>query len=150
MNIEIAEPPVFAGLIIACIALAWNIVNIVRDRSRVRIEVSFANTGYFSGSPQWYLSITAINTGRRPVTLSSVGIRLSNHINLGHIPRDGEFPRKLEESESHDILMDLNAIKNNISQHSNDVHMKYAWFRDQTGKLHKRKLTKKQKQRILE
>lgn len=82
------------------------------------------------------ISLTASNTGNKPVTLSSCGIELTNNESLFFLRTitDG-FPRRLEIGESHSVFRSVKEMKSQLF----DKKPLNVWFQDETGKKYKSK-----------
>lgn len=132
------------GAIVASVALGWRIYDIWRDRSRISVKVIYAFSDVFIEHPdKRRISISAINKGRRPLTLSGAGLRLSNKIDLGYVPGREDFPYQLNEGQSHDIFFIESSLKEGIADNLKKeprLKIEFAWFRDQTGHIHKGKV----------
>lgn len=116
------------GAILSTIAIGWNIYNNLQDRPKIKISTKF---GFMAGdnSEKTFLFIKAINRGRRPITLSSVGIRCEKNdlLNL----KTFSLPSELNEGKNHIEWFKVEELKNK--------HCSFAWYRDETGKLYKSK-----------
>lgn len=99
--------------------------------------------------PECYVSLTAMNKGRRPVTLSAAGLTLSNRMDCVYTAKRGEFPRQLNEGEQHCVLMKEDSLKEAFGRYAAKVDIEFAWFRDQTDRLYKTRLPKNMKGRLL-
>lgn len=131
------------GAIAATVAVIWNGIAVYRDRTSIKVKVAYMLTDVFKFEPTWYISITAMNKGRRPVTLNGAGLRLSNGINLTYIPQAGELPRRLNEGEKYDAFLEKAQLKEDIKKLEPNVVIKFAWVRDETDRLYKSKFPKK-------
>ena len=111
------------GAILSTIGIIWKIYS---DRSKIKINAKF---GFMSGSEKTFFFVNAINKGRRPVILSSVGIRCEENdlINIKTI----SLPYKLNEGASHTEWFEVEELKNKPCS--------FAWYKDETGKLYKSK-----------
>ena len=143
------------GAAVATGILIWNGIAVYRDRTSIKVKVAFVflhnAIGYDPNKR--HIGLTAMNKGRRPVTLSGAGLRLSNRIDLGYLPHTGDFPRPLNEGESHDIFLNEDMLKESLRnerKHTPRVSIEFAWFRDQTGRLYKSKLPKNIENALLE
>ena len=90
------------GVVVASLALGWNIVVALRDRGRLSVS---ATTSRILGdqSAQPYFQVTVTNVGRRAVHVSSVAGRLRTKTAEGFgqfIFRDSGVPRLLQEAET--------------------------------------------------
>ena len=97
------------GAILSTIGIIWNIDRIRLDRARIRVKTSL---GFFSGTSQddkIFFFIKAINFGRRPINLSSVGIRSSSGGNI--IMTRVSLPSRLEEGKSHNEFIEVEKLR---------------------------------------
>src|SRR3989304_870647 len=134
---------IYAALI-ATVALAWNIYSILRDRPRAKVKVSFGHIVDPSGRSPTQIVFEAANVGRRPFTLTGVGIVLPKmgRRNLGTILAPGDFPCKIGEGEKHSCLFGLEVLKEEVRKLEIRTPPEYAWFSDATGRLHKGRIPK--------
>lgn len=118
------------GAFLSTIAVGWNIYNNFQDKPKIKVSAKF---GLMSDSEKTFLFIKAINLGRRPITLSSVGLRSGKEdlLNIKTI----SLPYELKENTSHLEWFDVNELKNRPFD--------FAWYRDETGKLYKSKSIRK-------
>ncbi len=117
------------GAIISTLGIIFGIYNYNRDKAKIKIETSF---GFFSGTIEdgkTFFFVKAINRGRRPITLSSVGIRMreGDLLNIKTL----SLPNELGEGKSHNEWFTLDELR--------DKDCEFAWYRDETGKLYKSK-----------
>ncbi|GAI18913.1 unnamed protein product [marine sediment metagenome] len=121
--------------LVATIGLGWNTYNIWRDRAKIKVRVSHGFLVYGpSLSEDLYIFIEAINKGRRPVTLTSVGFKLKN----GHdivFTKSRELPTELTEGKSYQEWISKEEIKKDCQKLKTSI--KYAWFKDATGRIYK-------------
>jgi hypothetical protein len=82
------------------------------------------------------ISMTAANTGNKPVTISSCGIGLENGESLFFTDaiRD-QIPIRLGIGEAHSVYRTVEELKKDLS----GKKPLYAWFQDKTGKKYKSK-----------
>ena len=122
------------GAILSTIWTIWGVYNSLQDRAKVKVKTNFGFLTYRDGpvgEPQ--LLITAINKGKRPITLSSMGIRIGD-TNLINMHTMG-LPCKLEEGRSHCEWFKVADLK--------DKDCDFAWYKDETEKLYKSKSIRK-------
>lgn len=118
------------GASLSTIAIIWNIYNSYQDRPKIKVETSL---GFFTpDTRKTFLFIKVINTGKRSIYLSSVGLRSGEEdlINLKTI----SLPSELKERCSHNEWFAIDELK--------DRQFDFAWYRDETGKLYKSKSIK--------
>lgn len=118
------------GAFLSTIAVSWNIYNAFQDRPKIKIETNF---GSIIGDKRTLLLIKAINKGRRPITLSSFGVRCGENDLLNIYPHN--LPFELREGKSHSEWFDVKELK--------DKSPSFGWYRDETGKMYKSKSIKK-------
>ncbi|MBU0460636.1 MAG: hypothetical protein KJ771_07565 [Nanoarchaeota archaeon] len=118
------------GAFLSTIAIGWNIYNNLQDKPKIKVSAKF---GFMSDNEKIFLFIKAINKGRRPITLSSVGLRSGNEdlLNIKTI----SLPYELKESTSHLEWFDVSELENR--------QFDFAWYKDETGKLYKSKSIRK-------
>ena len=114
------------GAVLSTIGIIWKIYS---NRPKIKVDARF---GFMEGDmtpKKHFLFITAINKGRRPVILSSVGIRCEENdlLNIKTI----SLPYKLNEGASHTEWFEVEELKNKPCS--------FAWYRTQTGRLYKSK-----------
>src|SRR3972149_10233246 len=123
------------GALLSTIAVGWNIYNNLQDKSKVRVETNFGFMFPDKENKQFFF-IKAINYGRRPVHLSSFGLRSDNDDVIDPLPSSG-LPCELKPSSSHTEWFDMEKLKKH-----RDRKFDFAWYRDETGKLYKSKSIK--------
>ena len=120
------------GALLSTIAVGWNIYNASQDKPKIRVITNF---GFMNGSnlKKIFLFIKAINKGRRPTTLSLVGIRCEENdlINI----KNNNLPFELKEGKSHSEWFDVEELKNKPCS--------FGWYKDETGKMYKSKSIRK-------
>jgi len=140
LHIEIAASTVaWYGAIVATISVVASIVlgmiTLLRDRASIKIEISHGFLLYGpSPSENLYIFIEASNKGRRPVTLTSVGFKLKNGHNIV-FTKSRELPKELTEGKSYQELVIKKEIERDCQKLKTSI--KYAWFKDATGKVYK-------------
>ena len=122
------------GAILSTIAIAWNIYNNLQDRPKIKITAKFGFFGSTEGAEGPFFFVDAINEGKRPIYLSSVGLR-SDQEDLVNLKAIG-LPCELKAGQSHSEWFEIDKLKNR--------KFDFAWYRDATGKMYKSKnITKK-------
>ena len=120
------------GAILSTIAIGWNIYNNLQDRPKIKIETSI---GFFTPDKdkKIFFFIKAINTGKKSLYLSSMGLRTGEEdlINM----RVSNLPCELKAGTSHDEFFEIDKLKNR--------QFDFAWYKDETRKLYKSKSIKK-------
>jgi len=118
------------GASLSTIITITKIYYILKDKAKIKVTAKF---GFITGLPEMsenLLIITAINKGRRSVTLSSFGIRTKDKQNIIN-PHRTNLPFELEGGKAHCEWFEASKLKSK--------NCKFAWYRDQTGKLYKSK-----------
>ena len=124
--------------IAATIGLGWKIYDIVRDRPKAKVQVRFDHVFY--GNGQKYstnIVMQATNTGCRPLTLIGAGFSSPSGEMFTYIPSSGEFPKRLDEGEIHEILVELGRLKEAIKETALTEPPTMAWFKDAIGRYYK-------------
>jgi len=142
LHIEISASVVaWYGAIVATISVIASAIlgtiTLLRDRASIKIKISH---GFLVHGPNLsddlYIFIEASNKGRRPVTLTSVGFKLKNGNNIVFTePR--ELPKELTEGKSYQEWVNKKAIEEDCQKLKTTI--RYAWFKDATGKVYKKK-----------
>jgi len=125
------------GGVLSTVAIIWNIYNNLLDKPKIKITTSI---GFLTGAmnpSEPLLFIEAINKGKRPVTLSSVGIRLAKEENVTLMQVN--LPAELGEGKSHVEWIALDKLRTELCT--------FAWYRDATGRLYQDKNIKKRLQK---
>jgi hypothetical protein len=91
------------GAVVSSVAVGWNIFTALRDKGRLKVEVSITRiVGDKKRTP--HLSITITNVGRRPVYVTNVGGRLKKGTDA-KFPnfwfKTTGIPKMLKEAEYH-------------------------------------------------
>jgi hypothetical protein len=122
--------------ILSSMAIAWNIYIYYKDKPIIKVIGKFGFIGSSNGAEGPFFFVDAINFGRRPITLSSMGLRCGDNdlINIHSIG----LPRELGEGKSHSEFFDIKSLKGK--------DWDFAWYKDETGKLYKSKSIKKKLQ----
>lgn len=121
----------FYGAFLSTIAIIWNIYNSYQDRPKIKVKTSI---GFFTpDTRKTFFFIKIINNGKRPIYLSSFGLR-SGKEDL--IPmRVTGLPCELKVGGFHNESFEINELKNK--------QFDFAWYRDETRRLYKSKSIKK-------
>ena len=141
VNLPIENWISLLGLIIACIALGWNILNEIRKTPRLRVTVMIAKIVQ-QGNPDInkddYFSLSISNVGQRPVMVKGIGyvgykwwwhpFKKQNFVIL---PK--ALPAYLKDGEIHD---EMYAYKKNNFQDLIKNNMQRIMAYDSTGKNH--------------
>ncbi len=128
------------GAVVATATAIVQAIRIHRDQARIKVKVK---QGMLLGSAeQTYgfenaMIIKVINEGRRPVTLTSGGLRLSDNRDLITLQPVGMLPHELGEKASHDIMMSVDKLKETFRTLDKEITIKFAWVEDQTEHIYK-------------
>jgi len=144
-----AQTVAWYGAIVATISFiatfTLGIINYLRDRAKIKIKVSegfLIPSSYIGDKPQIF--IEAINMGRRPVTLVSVGFTLSNGKFLViPKPMNISFPYELNEGKSVQVFTEKDKLFKQAEEEQSRI--KDAWYRDATGRVYKVKFKLEEK-----
>lgn len=129
------------GAFLSTIVALWNIYRDFSDKPRIKVRVKYGLLTYHNAPSKDIIIFEAVNTRKRPITLSSAGIELEK----GHIlfAENTGLPIKLKEGERHTFNRTIEGINKIIKNNK----PKYFWFRDNSG--NKYKSSKKDVYRIL-
>ena len=127
------------GAIVSTIAIIFNILSYLRDRSKVKVKISQGLLGYSHHTENnLQIFIEAINIGRRLVTLTGVGFSLKNRKNLYILePKSIRFPCELQEGKSVQVWTDKKTLLRDVRKEKTSIQ--HAWYKDATGKFYKTK-----------
>ncbi len=134
VNIDpVARSIALYGAVVATAALLWNIYVGLRDRPGVRVRVS---QGFFPGANMGpMIFIVAINKGRRPLTLTGVGLRLPNHNDIVFVRPN--LPIELGEGKSHQEWISQDELRQYLLSAGYKAPPLFAWYRDATGRIYR-------------
>ncbi len=142
------------GAIAGTAAIIWKGVDYYKDRINIRVKLLWAyrHIGVPGYTPETSICLEAVNNGRRPVTLSSAGIRLSKNALIPWEIEYDELPRELSEGKNLRLYMRFNELKDALARYcekKGKIDIKYAFFRDQTDRLYKGKMPKDMKDKLI-
>jgi len=151
---EILDYVTIYGAIAGTAAVIWKGIDYYRDRTYIKVKVQWAYRycGVPGFTPEEDVCLTAINKGRRPVTISSAGICLSKHALIPYIGNQDELPKRLEEGQDLDLYIEFSKLKDGLTEYSKKkgkVEIKYVFFRDKTDRLYKVKVPKEMKKKLI-
>jgi|GEM_PF-1785691 len=132
------------ALIISGLSFAVSFWNVFRDRSRLDLKSGLIESHPEYGHEQiWF---KAINKGRRPIYIRTVGGNLSVHGWMGTHIGETDFGLKLEEGQFYEAYWN----RNDIFADGPDFEDEYIdiWLEDSHGKRHKIPNSKKYIQRL--
>ncbi len=116
------------GAIVATLVAIWQVYVGFRDRGRLKVSALYGRThpvDVASGAQaEEFIVISVVNHGRRPMTLVSAGIQLSDGRQI--VVESDKFPFELSENETADFRVNLKLISNQPIT---------AWVRDSRNKL---------------
>lgn len=121
------------AIVISALSLFVSIWALLRDRSRLKIYSSFYPGHVDYGPPG--IKFKAVNKGRRPIYIRSIGGNLEeNGWQAQHIG-EGEFGKKLEENQYIEEYWD----KNDLVAEAPDFTDRFVsiWLEDSLGRRHK-------------
>lgn len=122
----------------ATLGLGWKIYDMVRDRPKAKVQVRFDHVFYGNGQEHsTNIVAQATNAGHRPLTLTGAGFSLPNGEMFTYISSGGEFPKRLDEEEIHEISVELGRLKEAIKETALTEPPTIAWFKDATGRYYK-------------
>ncbi|MBN1263014.1 MAG: hypothetical protein JW991_01530 [Candidatus Pacebacteria bacterium] len=128
------------GAIVATVSMAVSLLNHLRDKATIKLKVSKVFFAYRSGlDKSLKLMAKAVNTGRRPITITSVGFSLSNKRDIV-ITNDNiipNLPAKLAEGEQLQFWVEENKLLSLLKKSKTELNC--AWCQDAAGKLYKKK-----------
>jgi hypothetical protein len=139
-KIEISASAVaWYGAIVATIGGLVGLLNYLRDRARVKVKVSQGMFVYKQGlGNELQVIIQAINFGRRPITMTSVGFALDNKHKLVITSHTNiTFPVEVHEGKSIEAFISNEDVK--MATNEVNAKIKNAWFQDATGKVYRKK-----------
>jgi len=106
----------------------WNIYITYQDKPKIEIKASFGGI-IGIGDKRTIFIVEAVNTGKKAITLSSMGLRAGDQ-DILNIHVKG-LPHRLIENTSHSEWFYVDTLK--------DHDIDFAWYKDQTGKMYKSK-----------
>ena len=139
------------GAIIATVSLIISIILAIfelrRHRPRVKVTASHGIIlDQIKGSSEPLIFMEAINIGSGTITISGVGWLLSNGGKLAFTaPQEMTLPTELEEGKRVATYWRCKDFQN----YKDNVNIKAAYFKDETGKLWKGKIKKEERNRWL-
>jgi hypothetical protein len=126
--------------IVSTLGVIVAVLNYLGDKRRLKLSASHGIlTGM--GDDSTKVIFSAANTGKRPVTISGVGLSFveKNDLVLVRTP-NLKLPSTLKEGQSCSTWMDHAELEHLLKREKKTVKdIKYVWFRDSTGKRYRRK-----------
>ena len=121
------------AIIISGLSLALSFWNFMRDRSRLKIESKFYENHPEYGPDRIYFK--AMNNGRRPIYIRTIGGELIKHGWMGTHIGDKEFGQKLEEGQ----YLERTWRAKDVCADGPDFEDEYKsiWLEDSLGKRYK-------------
>lgn len=139
IKIEISANAVaWYGAIVATLSVIvstiYSIYLILKDKRKLRIKVSEAVIIPWKDD-EVKLLIQAINNGDKQITLTSVGLTLNNKKHLMIFPEPGtwQLPFALDSGKNFQAWVEKKKVMADLKKSKNKI--KFAWFRDATGKI---------------
>lgn len=115
--------------VLAATGVFWGVFIGLRDRSKLQVLAGYGRTHHADVGPdvpeEEFLVITAVNKGRRPMTIVSAGVTLPDGRKV--IIESCKFPAQLSEAQVESFKVNFKYV------HILPVSV---WVRDSTGKLH--------------
>ncbi|MBT3032199.1 MAG: hypothetical protein KME36_13955 [Candidatus Thiodiazotropha sp. (ex Lucina pensylvanica)] len=121
------------AIIISGLSLALSFWNVMRDRSRLKIESKF-----YEGHPDYgpdRIHFKAMNKGRRPIYIRTIGGELMDNGWIGEHIGDGEFGHKLEEGQYLERIWEVKDVYADGPDFEDEY--KSIWLEDSLGKRYK-------------
>ena len=124
------------GAVISTFSLFFVYLNFLRDKSAIEVKISQGIPIYGNQLGETIITITAINIGRRPVTLTGAGFELENGRQIVIMEPSGlSFPCDLLEGKSVQTWVDQDGIFKDVIREGTKIRC--AWFRTATDKKYK-------------
>ena len=120
------------GALLSTIAILWNIWRDLSDKAKVKVSAGVGILTYKQGAKtRVAYFFSAVNSGKRPVTLTSAGLGIEDNKNM--IFMEAEFPKKLEEGERFVFYRMCTDFYPEVKKHK----VEYLWFKDSLEKTYK-------------
>jgi len=114
------------GAVTGTIGACWHLRNWWYDRPHVNVKVAYALTGSRFTGPQHFLSLSAVNKGKRKIQLTGAGFEIEGcrniwftHPPLG-VPEPG-FPQWLEPGSQHTVYFSLPDLVQTLVRDNNGL-----------------------------
>lgn len=121
---------------------------IFKDRRSVKVIYGLAITDDNFGRPITLVLVEAINKGHRPVTITNVGLTISDgryYIQPYNSVVPVNLPARLLDGESISIYLDLEKIRERgLEQAQQGIRITGAYVKDAEGKIYTKKISKKE------
>lgn len=134
--------------IVTVVLAVWSAIlsTILFLSDKPKIKVGMAHGFQIGGLNHMDSAITfsAVNYGRRPVTISNFTIKTSDNQYLFTMPNlfiKHELPVKLEENDDTSIIISYETLLNSVKE--NQTALKSVIFTDNVGKKYEKKFDKK-------
>ena len=140
LKIEITtEAVAWYGAIVATLSMLISALKYFRDRTKIKVKVSQGFLAYpHKLDKNIQIFIKAVNIGRRPVTLTSVGVSLKNKKEIVIIDRmTQKLPFKLTEGNQCQAWITKKELLDYIKKEKTCVVS--AWYQNASGKIYKAK-----------
>lgn len=137
-----AENVAWYGAIVATLSFVFSFIlgalAYLRDSAKVKVKKTEGFLAFGPELSEIQIFLEAINTGRRTITLTGAGLSLGKKGNLIFPNPNGmQFPYELLEGKSTQLWSDKEELLQQLGEKK--AKIKYAWFRDATGKIYKSK-----------
>jgi len=127
------------GAVLSTIAIVWNIIKDILNKPRLKVQAGIGFITYRDETkPTKIYNFEAVNLGKRPITLTSSGIKIEGENSITFIDNTN-LPKRLEEGNKISFFRKTDEFYNEIKEHQ----LRYLWFKDTTGKTYKSKNIKK-------
>jgi hypothetical protein len=129
------------GAVTGITGLVLSVLNFQRDASRLRVIVEIGNLAGDRDS-KWqgpYVFVRAVNVGRRPIQLTTAGLRLAGGERPKlYIPPAGAYPlpHTLPEGEHHQVWALVSVIAAQASASGGHLPQ-YGYYTDATERVHR-------------
>lgn len=127
------------GATTGVLSLGWNVYTKVSDRPRLRLNFQIGYADLQDGEG-FYVFLEAVNTGRYPITINSVGFDLSNRMQLiMPFNRNQRPPFEVLPGRAYQAWLKREKVQRELARQGKEVRIIAAWANDMTGKRWRRK-----------
>jgi hypothetical protein len=130
------------AFLVSLTSLGFSIYNIVRDRARIQIKSQFYPPSQYG---KGHISITIMNTGRRPMILRMLGYEGDDNW-VGAWFGDHERGLRLGENERHDVTVSAEDLGQDTPDDT--INVTTIWLEDSLGRRYTIKGIEKQIQQL--
>lgn len=126
------------GLTLSIILAIWQIS---RERRNLKVTCNLAFATPVQDKVLEFVTITAVNSGHRPITVIEAGLRIGDNMTVSQLDNRTfkyPLPKKLEDGESVIIYFDYEVIHQAYEELSKEHgRYKYSFVRDAENKIYK-------------